>query len=430
MTRTAAGKHFLFLQGPHGPFMAGLARALRKSGATVHRVGFNAGDRAFWGRQPGYIAFTGTLDDWPGKLAELIERHDITDILFYGDARPIHGAAAAAARERGLTCHVLEEGYLRPYWVTYERGGSNGNSPLIGRSVTQITQIMAHQDSAAVETPDHWGTLRSHILYGALYHFFVLTANRRYRRYGPHRAISVAREFRLQMRKLALMPLTWAHRVRATRRIFRGGFPYHLALMQLEHDANFLAYSPFSSQAEFIVKVIDAFRDGAPPHHHLVFKAHPLEDGRVPLRRVIHQAAMRAGISDRTHYLSGGKLAPLLDHAVSATTVNSTSAQQALWRGLPLRAFGVSPYSKPEFVSNQPLHRFFHNPAAPDLYAYRAYRNYLLATSQLPGSFYTARGRAQVIRRLSDALLDPLSPYERFEATEHKAAASQHLALM
>ena len=39
---------FLFLQGPHGPFFHALGRMLREAGATVWRVGFNAGDRAFW----------------------------------------------------------------------------------------------------------------------------------------------------------------------------------------------------------------------------------------------------------------------------------------------------------------------------------------------------------------------------------------------
>ena len=43
--------------------------------------------------------------------------------------------------------------------------------------------------------------------------------------------------------------------------------------------------------------------------------------------------------------------------------MNSTAGQQALWRGLPLRAFGAAVYAKPEFVSSQPLEAFF---AAPD----------------------------------------------------------------
>ena len=38
-------RHFLFLQGPHGPFFRQLGRMLIAAGAKVWRVGFNAG----WG---------------------------------------------------------------------------------------------------------------------------------------------------------------------------------------------------------------------------------------------------------------------------------------------------------------------------------------------------------------------------------------------
>ena len=116
-------RHFLFLQGPHGPFFRQLGRMLIAAGAKVWRVGFNAGDRAFWPKDQSFVAFTGALESWEARLAELITEKAITDIVLYGDTRPIHAKAVAIARARGLTVHVFEEGYLRPYWVTYERGG-------------------------------------------------------------------------------------------------------------------------------------------------------------------------------------------------------------------------------------------------------------------------------------------------------------------
>ncbi|HBM61088.1 MAG TPA: capsule biosynthesis protein CapA, partial [Citreicella sp.] len=72
-----------------------------------------------------------------------------------------------------------------------------------------------------------------------------------------------------------------------TLRIRLGGFPYHLALLQLEHDASFRQHSPFDSMTEFLDLVIEGFARGAPGHHHLVVKAHPLENGQFPLRRAI-----------------------------------------------------------------------------------------------------------------------------------------------
>ena len=63
------------------------------------------------------------------------------------------------------------------------------------------------------------------------------------------------------------------------------------------------------------------------PRDHLVFKAHPLEDGRVPVRRAIRDFAKAHGVSDRVHFVRGGKLAQLLNDARTAVTVNSTAAE-------------------------------------------------------------------------------------------------------
>jgi capsular polysaccharide export protein len=214
----------------------------------------------------------------------------------------------------------------------------------------------------------------------------------------------------------------------ATRAIRSGGFPYHLALLQLEHDANFQAHSPFKTTADYIQTVIRGFAVGAPAHHHLVFKSHPLEDGRVKIRKEIRQAAKEFGISDRVHFVRGGKLASLLDPARSVVTVNSTAAQQALWRGLPLKAFGAAVYGKPEFVSDQPMEAFFADPERPDTDAYADYRQYMLETSQVPGGFYSSRGRKQAMRRVVDMLLAVHDPYDAL--TEIKEAPKQQLRLV
>jgi capsular polysaccharide export protein len=419
---------FLFLQGPHGPFFARLARMLRDAGAQVWRVGFNRGDEVFWTDYASYIAQTHPTEDWPARIAALLDEKGVTDLVLYGDTRPIHVSAIAAARNRGLTVHVFEEGYLRPYWVTYERGGANGHSRIMDTSVAEMRQALKGLDLDLPDAPARWGDMRQHIFYGALYHGFVLAANARYAAVRPHRTLTVRQEFRLYLRRLALMPFHWADRLRATWRIKTGGFPYHLALLQLAHDASFRDHGPFESMTEFLELLIAGFADGAPTHHHLVFKAHPLEDGRTPIRAEIRRIAAAQGVSGRVHFVRGGKLARLLNDARSAVTVNSTAAQQALWRGLPLKAFGQAVYLKPEFVSDQPLAEFFRIPQRPDSRAYRDYRHYLLETSQVAGSFYSVRGRRQLLRQVVDMMLNPEDPYDSLSAG--RPAPRQHLSLV
>ena len=407
---------FLFLQGPHGPFFNRLGKMLRLTGADVWRVGFNAGDRAFWFHPASYIPYRGTTQDWAQTFEGMIQEKNVTDIVLYGDTRPIHAEAVTLAKARGITVHVFEEGYMRPYWVTYERGGTNGNSRLMQMSIPQMQAALADSDMEAPLPPGHWGDMRHHIFYGALYHWFVMFRNGDYRNFRPHRSLTVTKEFRLYVKRLLLMPMLAADRLISTLRIRMGGFPYHLALLQLEHDSSFQMHSPFETMTDFLELVIDGFAKGAPKHHHLVVKAHPLEDGRVPVRRDIKRLAREMGVSDRVHYVRGGKLAQLLNDARSAVTVNSTAGQQVLWRGIPLKVFGAAVYAKPEFVSEQPLPEFFAGAARPDNRAYKEYRRYLLETSQIPGGFYAARGRRQLLRQVVDMMLSAEDPYEALKS--------------
>ncbi|MEM9579778.1 MAG: capsular biosynthesis protein [Pseudomonadota bacterium] len=413
MTRAIQTKPvFLFLQGPHGPFFHRLGRMLQRAGASVWRVGFNAGDRAFWFQPSTYIPFRGRLADWDSSFDALVADKGITDIVLYGDTRPVHASAVARAKALGLRVHVFEEGYLRPFWVTYERGGSNGNSRLMDTTVPQMQEALARSDLEAPMPPSHWGDMRQHVFYGALYHWFVMFRNGDYRHFRPHRDLPVIKEFRLYFQRLMLMPLQAIERRIATMRIRYGGFPYHLVLLQLEHDSSFQMHSPFDTMTEFLELTVREFAKGAPQHHHLVFKAHPLEDGRVPVRRTIRKLAQRFGISDRVHYVRGGKLAQLLNDTRTAVTVNSTAGQQVLWRGIPLKTFGKAVYSKPEFVSEQPLAQFFEAAERPDNRAYKDYRRYLLETSQVPGGFYSSRGRRQLMRHVVDMMLSGEDPYD------------------
>ncbi|WP_296418425.1 capsule biosynthesis protein [Pseudooctadecabacter sp.] len=425
---TDATPAFLFLQGPHGPFFHRLGKMLRRAGADVWRVGFNAGDRAFWFGAKGYIPYRGTPEDWMETFRRIVADKSITDIVLYGDTRPIHAHAAEAARDMGLTVHVFEEGYMRPYWVTYERGGANGHSRLMDTTVDNMRDALAQSDLDIPEAPAHWGDMRHHVFYGALYHWFVMFRNGDYRNFRPHRDLPLIAETALYTKRLLLMPWFALDRMVSTLRIKHGGFPYHIALLQLEHDASFQMHSPFTKMEDFLKVIIEGFAAGAPKHHHLVLKAHPLENGRSPLRRIVRALAKTHGVLDRVHYVRGGKLAQLLDHARTAVTVNSTAGQQVLHRGIPLKVFGDAVYSKPEFVSDLPVEAFFAQPGRPDNRAFKDYRRYLLETSQVPGGFYSARGRRQLMRQVVDMMLDPNDPYDALRSG--KAPPRQQLRVI
>lgn len=416
----AAKRVFLLLQGPHGPFFDGVGRLLRDTGAQVWRVGFNAGDEFFWSDKACFIRHGSGPEDWPEHLERIIVEKGVTDIMLYGDVRPIHAAAREAAQRHDLVLHVFEEGYLRPFWITYERGGSNGHSALTHIPLREMRNALHDRIAEMNRPPARWGDMRQHKFYGALYHFLVLAANRRYPGYRTHRQIGVFKEFQLNLRRFLLTPFDMFARMREAGAVRRGGFPYVLVLMQLEHDSNFVAHSPYCRMSEFTDEVLTAFARSAPAHHRIVFKAHPLEDGRGGIRHAIIAKARELGIEHRVHFVRGGKLAGLLNQARATVTVNSTAAQQALWRGLPVKAMGNAVFDKPGLVSDQSLDEFLRDPRPPHAPAYRRYRDFLLESSQVPGGFYAARSRAHALRIVVDMVLASEDPYQALFAGRGK----------
>jgi capsular polysaccharide export protein len=198
---------------------------LTHAGAEIWRVGFNAGDRVFWSRQDRYCAYRETVSDWPDAFARLVREKSVTDLVLYGDIRPVHALAIQGARQFNLQVHVFEEGYLRPYWVTYERDGSNGHSKLMAMQLSDMSEALKTGSLDEPAAPAHWGEMRHHMFYGALYHFFVLFLNRAYPNFQHHRPNRVRDEFRQHLRKLFLMPVSFIRRGLATRRIQASGGP-------------------------------------------------------------------------------------------------------------------------------------------------------------------------------------------------------------
>ncbi|MGB2004881.1 MAG: capsule biosynthesis protein CapA [Paracoccaceae bacterium] len=338
----------------------------------------------------------------------------ITDLVIYNDTRPFHKTAIQAAHAKGINVHIFEEGYLRPYWITYERDGSNGNSKLMSLAQSAVVPDHLTRGPDPVHAPCHWGDMREHIFYGAVYHWCILCANRQFPNFTSHREISIRKEFRLHLKQLVFTPARIAARFWANLTLKCRTFPYHLILMQLQHDSAFQNHSPFKTNASFLELTLRSFANNAPPHHHLVIKAHPLEDGRSEIAYHLRRLGTKFGINRRIHYLPGGKLAHVLDPALSVVTVNSTAGQQALWRGIPVKTLGQAIYNHDKFISKQSLDAFFAHPKAPNLQAYKAFRNFLLQTSQIPGGFYSKAGRQQAIAQLAKKMFHPLDPYSAY----------------
>ena len=103
----------------------------------------------FWSDKESYVSFDAPQTEWLDYFNGLCQTKSVTDIVLYGDTRPIHQLAIKSAKEFEINVHIFEEGYLRPYWITYERDGANGHSRLMDITLDQIKNASSSRSSAA-----------------------------------------------------------------------------------------------------------------------------------------------------------------------------------------------------------------------------------------------------------------------------------------
>ena len=402
-------RNFLFLQGVNSPFFPALADRLKGDGYGVFRVNFNVGDSVFWGTRPAW-AFRGPLATLSAFLLEKIERHGITDILLFGDRRPIHLPAIALAKPRGVRVHVFEEGYFRPYWVTLERDGVNANSllprdPAWYREVGQALPDCGEGSAFA-------STLGGRAMHDMVYHSFNFWNPLLFPRYRTHRPLISALEYLGWGRRFSMMPLYESRDRTTIAAVMSGRQPYYLLPLQLDSDAQIRDHSPFNNMAEVIELVMISFAHHAARDARLVIKNHPLDTGFVNFRRLIKQLATQYDLPGRVDYLESGNLDILLARARGLVTVNSTVGLSSLTFGCPTMTLSNPVYNLPGLTYAGHLDEFWQQNTPPDAELFRCFRNTVIHATQINGGFYSPSGIALAAANSAAVLCAERSPLE------------------
>lgn len=359
-------RRFLFLQGPPGPFFRQLAQALTAQGAVVHRINLNGGDQHDWPTPvgAGHLAcYRGRPAGWALFVERFLRDREISDLVLFGDCRPMHVAAHRMARIMGVRVHVFEEGYIRPNWLTLERDGVNGHSklprdPAEIRAAAQGLPLPAPQPAIGASlgrrTRDTWGYFR-HMVWGMA----------RYPFYRSHRPGSIIWEGLGWVRAQAMRHRD-AARAQATLAALEGQ-RYFLFPLQLTSDFQIRVHSPFASMRQAADYVLASFAAHAPKDVKLVVKEHPLDFaswGR--WRAYVARRARHLGLGDRLVHLAGGDLDALALHSLGMVVVNSTSATFALAGGVPVKALGTAVYAIEGITDQGRLADFWTSPTTPD----------------------------------------------------------------
>ena len=364
MTDAAASRRVLLLQGPRSPFFARLADALTARGAAVTRVLFCPGDALFWRGRPA-ISFRGRRADWPAFFAAALRDFGATDVVALGDGRWAHREGFALARAAGARVHVVEQGWLRPGWLTLEPDALGAWRPDPAAPPAPEPPAPQFRASfAAFAAMD----VAHHLANFALGPFS-------YPHHRSHEVIHPAREWAGWLGKAARGPWRAAAHKRALAEIDAATGPLFLFALQLETDFQIRDHGPAGGLRAALAQTLASFHRTAPPGARLIVKPHPLDPGLTPWRALAQEAL----------YLDGGALEALYPRLSGVVTVNSTVGLSALRAGVAVATLGRAVYEG--LAHRGPLDAFWRSAAPPDPDRVAAFTGQMARAIQTPGAF-------------------------------------------
>jgi capsular polysaccharide export protein len=400
---------FLFLQGVCSPFFSRLADRLAAEGHSISKINFNGGDTAYWGKRPAW-PFRGRVAQFAPFLTEKIHSAGITDIILFGDRRPLHSPAVELAKKHGVKIHVFEEGYFRPHWVTLEREGVNAHSLL-----PRDPDWYRHNGSFLTDLPQpkqFHSPFRVRAVHDLQYHLASMANPLFFPGYRTHSPYTAPVMYAGYIRRFALRPKHERVDAATINKLITSHLPYYLLPLQLNSDAQIRDHSDFEHMTAVIEFVTESFAVHAPPDSHLVIKNHPLDMGLINYPRVIKKLEQRFGVVGRIDYLETGNLELLVMNARGTVTVNSTVGGVALQFNCPTITLSDPIYNLPGLTFQGELDHFWQEAVPPDPELFRCFKATVIRTTQVNGGFYCDRGIDLAVENAVAHLITEKSPLE------------------
>ncbi len=409
----------LLLQGPVGPFFRKAQALLNDSGFDTWRICFNAGDRLF-ARGNKILHFSGTADVWRDWFTEIVGEHGFDYVVLFGCERDIHKIAIEQCAAANIPVLSLEEGYIRPGFVTMETGGNNWRSPIAGLLPSEKDEDKRRERPRTTNYPSSFGAM-------ATYAFTYFSVR------GIFSTLSERKLFHKHKRSLAPEAFYWVKNYYRKFRNLGSNYrsmerllehhdkKYYLVPLQVHDDSQLGAAASGWNNQKLILKTIVSFARNAPPTHQLVFKIHPMERGHSQDKQFIRQVGVLNNVSDRIHILDSGSLGLMTRHAAGMVTINSTSGLSALQHGIPLAVLGQAFYRHPSlaFCVNKgiELDSFWSSGHVGSAALRRDYLNWIAQQCLHPGDYYAYEG----IEVATNSLL------EKLRAMDEEARAAGQL---
>ncbi|ELP2575388.1 capsule biosynthesis protein [Campylobacter coli] len=376
-----SGKNVLLLQGPVGTFFHRLAIKMEKNKTKVLKLNFNGGDFFFY---PNGKRCKCDEKDLENFYENFFKEKKIDAIVMYNDCRLIHAKAIKVARKLGIGIWIFEEGYLRPYCITFEKDGVNANSSLPRDKNFYLSCNILTKESTK-EIP---GGFKFMAFSAFLYWFFSFLLAPFFNNKLHHRTLYPF-EFLFWFRSLYRKYLYKFTEKKLNQKIYSLEKKYFLAVLQVYSDTQ-IKHHYKKSIEEFIEELILSFANHARAKSYLVFKHHPMDRGYRNYSKLINELSQKYHVEGRILYVHDTYLPTLLKRALGCITINSTVGLSAILESCPTKVCGNAFYDFEGLAYPKKLQFFWREAHAykPNPSLVLNFKNYLLNTNQFNGNFY------------------------------------------
>ncbi|EDO7284430.1 capsule biosynthesis protein [Campylobacter coli] len=376
-----SGKNVLLLQGPVGTFFHRLAIKMEKNKTKVLKLNFNGGDFFFY---PNGKRCKCDEKDLENFYENFFKEKKIDAIVMYNDCRLIHAKAIKVARKLGIGIWIFEEGYLRPYCITFEKDGVNANSSLPRDKNFYLSCNILTKESIK-EIP---GGFKFMAFSAFLYWFFSFLLAPFFNNKLHHRTLYPF-EFLFWFRSLYRKYLYKFTEKKLNQKIYSLEKKYFLAILQVYNDTQ-IKHHYKKSIEEFIEELILSFANHARAKSYLIFKHHPMDRGYRNYSKLINGLSQKYHVEGRIFYVHDTYLPTLLKNALGCITINSTVGLSAILEGCPTKVCGNAFYNFEGLAYPKKLQFFWREAHAykPNPNLVLNFKNYLLNTNQFNGNFY------------------------------------------
>ncbi|ELM1483497.1 capsule biosynthesis protein [Campylobacter coli] len=376
-----SGKTVLLLQGPVGTFFHRLAIKMKKNKTKVFKLNFNGGDFLFY---PSGKRCKCDEKDLENFYENFFKEKKIDAIVMYNDCRLIHAKAIKVAKGLGIGIWIFEEGYLRPYCITFEKDGVNANSSLPRDKNFYLSCNILTKESIK-EIP---GGFKFMAFSAFLYWLFSFLLAPFFNNKLHHRTLFPF-EFLFWFSSLYRKYLYKFTEKKLNQKIYSLEKKYFLAILQVYNDTQ-IKHHYKKSIEEFIEELILSFANHARAKSYLVFKHHPMDRGYRNYSKLINGLSQKYHVEGRIFYIHDTYLPTLLKRALGCITINSTVGLSAILEGCPTKVCGNAFYDFEGLAYPKKLQFFWREAHAykPNPRLVINFKNYLLNTNQFNGNFY------------------------------------------